>query len=230
MIWDGYWPSCTHGDFLEFQIGAHNGAYKGRMHRVVQFIGKNSGTLIARQRRTWVQGWYSVQGEATAAVISQRQVGGCKYFFFASFLHFFCTCTALCPITAICTLLMFVTWSEVAKVVEFAKDEDEDREPNLLGSGSDMHDDEPRAKKTKLSLNYGAKTTPASRAWQYPPCTFEPRSDCMWCVACQNLVDYKRKCVAGAHMKAPKHQAKANRKKKEKQPIETTQQGWCRMF
>ena len=100
-------------------------------------------------------------------------------------------------------------------------DEEEENEPDLLESDSD--DDEPKAKKSKTSLNYGAKTTPASRARQYPPGTFEPRGESMWCMACQKPVDYKRKSVADAHLKTPAHKAKAKCKKKEKQPVQTTQ-------
>ena len=35
-------------------------------------------------------------------------------------------------------------------------------------------------RKKKVRLNYGSKTTPASRARQYPPGTFEVRADSMW--------------------------------------------------
>ena len=29
LIWDGYGPSCTRGDFFDFEVGGHDGAYKG---------------------------------------------------------------------------------------------------------------------------------------------------------------------------------------------------------
>ena len=32
LIWDGYGPSRTRGDFLDFEVGGHDGAYKGRIH------------------------------------------------------------------------------------------------------------------------------------------------------------------------------------------------------
>ena len=87
----------------------------------------------------------------------------------------------------------------------------EENEPDLLENDSD--DDEPKAKKAKTSLNYGAKTTLAPRARQYPPSTFEPRGESMWCVACQKPVDYKRKSLADAHLKTSAHKAKAKCKK-----------------
>ena len=118
------------------------------------------------------------------------------------------------------SLLMSVTQPE-AGAQAHTNDEEEENEPNLLENDSD--DDEPKAKKSKTSLNYRAKTTPASRARQYPPGTFEPRGETMWCMACQKPVDYKRKSVADAHLKTPAHKAKAKCKKKEKQPVQTTQ-------
>ena len=32
LIWDGYGPSRTRGDFFDFEVGGHDGAYKGRIH------------------------------------------------------------------------------------------------------------------------------------------------------------------------------------------------------
>ena len=106
---------------------------------------------------------------------------------------------------------MSVTQPEAGAQVH-TNDEEEENEPDLLENDSD--DDEPKPKKAKMSLNYGAKTTPASRARQYPPGTFEPHGESMWCVACQKPVDYKRKSVADAHLKIPAHKAKAKCKKK----------------
>lgn len=48
--------------------------------------------------------------------------------------------------------------------------------------------EEPGNKKRKF--NYGSKTTPASRARQFPANTFEVRGDAMWCCACQKPVDH----------------------------------------
>ena len=129
---------------------------------------------------------------------------------FALFCTFFCTCFH-CPVRVVFALLMSVTQPEAGAQVH-TNDEEEENEPDLLENDSD--DDEPKAKKAKTSLNYGAKTTPASRARPYPPSTFEPRGESMWCVACQKPVDYKRKSVADAHLKTPAHKAKAKCKKK----------------
>ena len=59
LIWDGYGPSGTRGDFFDFEVGGHDGAYKGRIHVIVPFIGRNNGTLTARQQcYNDVHGWY----------------------------------------------------------------------------------------------------------------------------------------------------------------------------
>ena len=50
LIWDGYGPSRTQGDFFDFEVGGHDGAYKGRIHVIVPFIGRNNATLTARQQ------------------------------------------------------------------------------------------------------------------------------------------------------------------------------------
>ena len=50
LIWDGYGPSRTQGDFFDFQVGGHDGAYKGPIHVIVPFIGRKNGTLTARQQ------------------------------------------------------------------------------------------------------------------------------------------------------------------------------------
>ena len=47
LIWDGYGPSHTRGGFFHFEVGGHDGAYKGRIHVIVPFIGRKNGTLIA---------------------------------------------------------------------------------------------------------------------------------------------------------------------------------------
>ena len=54
LIWDGYGPSGTRGD----------GAYKGRIHVIVPFIGRKNGTLTARQQcYNDVHGWYRARIE-----------------------------------------------------------------------------------------------------------------------------------------------------------------------
>ena len=48
MIWDQRGPSRTHGQFFDFEIGAHDGAYKGRLHTVVPYIGRKTlSTLLS---------------------------------------------------------------------------------------------------------------------------------------------------------------------------------------
>ena len=44
MFWDRYGPSRTRGDFFDFEVGGHDGAYKGRIH-VVPFIGRKNGAF-----------------------------------------------------------------------------------------------------------------------------------------------------------------------------------------
>ena len=39
MIWDARGPSCCHGQFFDFEMGAHDGAYKGRIHTAVPYFG-----------------------------------------------------------------------------------------------------------------------------------------------------------------------------------------------
>ena len=59
QIWDGYGPSCTRGDLFDFEVGGHDGAYKGRIRVIVPFIGRKNGTLTARQQcYNDVHGWY----------------------------------------------------------------------------------------------------------------------------------------------------------------------------
>ena len=59
LIWDGYGPSRTRGDFLDFELGGHDGVYKGRIHVSVPFIGRKNGTLTARQQcYNDVHGWF----------------------------------------------------------------------------------------------------------------------------------------------------------------------------
>ena len=57
LIWDGYGPSCTRGDFFGFEVGSHDGAYKGCVHVIVPFIGLKNDNLSAWQTSTDVHGW-----------------------------------------------------------------------------------------------------------------------------------------------------------------------------
>ena len=50
LTWDGYGPSGTQGDFFALEVGGHDGAYRGRIHVIVPFIGRKNGPLTARQQ------------------------------------------------------------------------------------------------------------------------------------------------------------------------------------
>ena len=64
LIWDGYGPSRTRGDFFDFEVGGHDGAHKGRIHVIVPLIGRKNGTLTARQQSyNDVPGWYRARIE-----------------------------------------------------------------------------------------------------------------------------------------------------------------------
>ena len=38
--WDGYGPSPPRNDFFDFEVGGYDGAYNGRFHVIVPFIGE----------------------------------------------------------------------------------------------------------------------------------------------------------------------------------------------
>ena len=42
LIWDARGPSRSHGQFLDFEMGAHDGAYKGGFHTAVPCIGRKT--------------------------------------------------------------------------------------------------------------------------------------------------------------------------------------------
>ena len=42
MIWDQCGPSRTRGHFFDIEIGAHDGAYKGRLHTALPYIGRKT--------------------------------------------------------------------------------------------------------------------------------------------------------------------------------------------
>ena len=45
--------------FFDFEVGGHDGAYKGWIHVIVPFVGRKNGTLTARQQcYNDVHGWY----------------------------------------------------------------------------------------------------------------------------------------------------------------------------
>ena len=102
---------------------------------------------------------------------------------FCIFFAFFCICFAFS------FLLMSQSMDKfVSRGVANDRAADVDDTPELTDGEGDSEPDfekpkEPERKKVKL--NYGARTTPASRARQYLSGTFEVRGDCMWCCACQ---------------------------------------------
>ena len=64
LICDGYGPSHTRGDFFDFEVGDHDGAYRGCVHVIVPFNGRKNDNLSARQRScNDVHGWYKAQIE-----------------------------------------------------------------------------------------------------------------------------------------------------------------------
>ena len=64
LIWDGYGPSRTRGDFFDFEVGGDDGAHKGRVHVIVPFIGRKNGILTARQQcYNDLHGWYHTRFE-----------------------------------------------------------------------------------------------------------------------------------------------------------------------
>ena len=53
-LWCGHLsgPSCTRGGFFDFffEVGGHDGAYKGRVHVIVPFVGRKKGKLFDCQQ------------------------------------------------------------------------------------------------------------------------------------------------------------------------------------
>ena len=43
-------PSRTRGGFFDFEVGGHDGAYKGRVHVIVPFVGQKNGKLFDCQQ------------------------------------------------------------------------------------------------------------------------------------------------------------------------------------
>ena len=61
-IWDKYGPQRTKGCFMEFEVGVHDGAYKGPLHSHVPFIGRKTLTM---RHKTYndVHGYYRARVE-----------------------------------------------------------------------------------------------------------------------------------------------------------------------
>ena len=51
MIWDKCGPSRKFGLFKDFEVGRHDGAYKGRLHSHTPFIGRKA---ITKREKEWV--------------------------------------------------------------------------------------------------------------------------------------------------------------------------------
>ena len=43
-------PSRTRGGFFDFEVGGHDGAYNGRVHVIVPFVGRKNGKLFDCQQ------------------------------------------------------------------------------------------------------------------------------------------------------------------------------------
>ena len=43
-------PLRTRGWFFDFEVGGHDGAYKGRVHVIVPFVGRENGKLFGCQQ------------------------------------------------------------------------------------------------------------------------------------------------------------------------------------
>ena len=39
-------PSCTRRGFFDFEVGGHDGAYKGRVHVIVPFVERKNGKVF----------------------------------------------------------------------------------------------------------------------------------------------------------------------------------------
>ena len=62
LIWDGYGPSRKRGEFFDFEVGGHDGAYKGRLHVIAPFIGRG-GLSVRQECYNTVHGWYRARVE-----------------------------------------------------------------------------------------------------------------------------------------------------------------------
>ena len=63
----------THGQFFDFEIGAHDGAYKGRLHTVVPYIGRKTLT-DDQQEYNDVHGFYRARVEHIFARLWQWRI------------------------------------------------------------------------------------------------------------------------------------------------------------
>ena len=62
LIWDAQGPQRSAGDFVNFEVGIHDGAFKGRVGSIIPFVGR--GKLCDRQQEyNDVHGWYRARVE-----------------------------------------------------------------------------------------------------------------------------------------------------------------------
>ena len=57
MIWDQRGASQTHRQFFDFELGAHDGAYKGLLHTAAPYIGRKT-LSEAQQQYNDIHGFY----------------------------------------------------------------------------------------------------------------------------------------------------------------------------
>ena len=68
MIWDQRGLSQPHGQFSDFELGAHDGAYKGRLQTAVLYMGRK--TLSEDQQEyNDVHGFYRGKGGAPLCTV-----------------------------------------------------------------------------------------------------------------------------------------------------------------
>ena len=70
-------PSRTRGGFVDFEVGGHDGAHKGRVHVIVPVVGRKNGNLIDRQQPYNVLGSWAGGGSAVwglSIVIDGRNI------------------------------------------------------------------------------------------------------------------------------------------------------------
>ena len=73
LIWEREGSQRQLGDFFDFEVGLHDGAYKGRIHMVVPFWGR--GNLTDRQQQyNDVHSWYHARVEHIFAQLWQWKI------------------------------------------------------------------------------------------------------------------------------------------------------------
>ena len=91
MIWDARGPSRSHGQFFDFELGAHDGAYKGRIHTAVPYISRKK-LSDNQQEYNHVHGFYRARVE-----------------------HFCCVAASACVLDVSSLLLLWVVFDTRAR-------------------------------------------------------------------------------------------------------------------